>query len=338
MSTDGLNTEENYEHHHIVADPGQKPFRVDKFLVNFLQNRSRHKIQLAIKAGNVQVNGQVVKSNHKIKAGDEIRIIMSFPPQINELIPQDIPVNVVYEDDVLAVINKEAGMVVHPGFGNMEGTLVNALAYRWSELPQFQKKDEFRPGLVHRIDKDTSGLLVVAKEELALNRLSAQFFHKTTERRYIALVWGKLQEEDFSIEGYIGRANKDRKIMQIFDTEEKGKWSKTNIKVLETYRFFTLIECTLETGRTHQIRAHLKHIGHPLFADQAYGGDKVLFGENTTKYKQFINNCFKLMNRQALHASTLGFEHPDTGENMLFESELPNDLNELLVKISIFRT
>lgn len=338
MSQDHPALEETYEHHAITADPGQKPYRIDKFLVNFLQNRSRHKIQLAIKAGNVEVNGQVVKANHKIKAGDEIKIVMSYPPQITELIPQDIPVNIVYEDDYLAVINKAAGMVVHPGFGNMEGTLVNALAYKWQDLPQFQKKDEFRPGLVHRIDKDTSGLLVVAKEELALNKLSAQFFHKTTERRYIALVWGKLQEEHFAVEGYIGRANKDRKIMQIFDEEDKGKWSKTHIRVLKTYRFFTLIECQLETGRTHQIRAHLKHIGHPLFADEAYGGDKVLYGENTTKYKQFINNCFKIMNRQALHASTLGFVHPHTEEQMHFESELPADLNELLAKISIFQT
>lgn len=322
---------ELYEHYRFVADAGQNLLRVDKFLVNRIENASRNKIQDAAAAGSVLANGEPVKANYKVKPGDTITIEMSWPPREIEIIPEDIPLNIVYEDDALIVVNKQPGMVVHPGFGNYTGTLVNALAWHLKDHPWFQSNDP-RPGLVHRIDKDTSGLLVIAKTEEAKTILARQFFHKTTERTYQAIVWGSMKEDEGTITGNIGRSIRDRKQMTVFEDESMGKPAVTHYKVLERLGYVTLVQCNLETGRTHQIRVHLKHIGHTLFNDERYGGNQILKGTTFTKYKQFVNNCFKLLPRQALHAKTLGFEHPVTGEFMKFDSDLPEDMVKTIDK------
>ncbi|WP_410881203.1 RluA family pseudouridine synthase [Myroides sp. DW712] len=315
--------DELYEHFRFEAGKGQAPLRVDKFLMNLVENATRNKIQQAAANGNIFVNEVAVKSNHKVKALDVVRVLMKQPPFENIIIPENIPLNIVYEDEALLVVNKEPGLVVHPGHGNYTGTLVNALAYHFDNLPLNSSE---RPGLVHRIDKDTSGLLVVAKTEWAMTELQRQFAEKTTEREYIALVWGNVEEEEGTIESYIGRHVKDRMQMAAFDDEEKGKWAVTHYKVLERFGYVTLVSCRLETGRTHQIRVHMKHIGHTLFNDERYGGNAILKGTTFTKYKQFVENCFQLLPRQALHARTLGFEHPVTKEYMRFDSEVPQDM------------
>ena len=322
---------ELYEHYRFVADAGQNLLRVDKFLVNRIENASRNKIQDAAAAGSVLANGNPVKANYKVKPGDTITIEMSWPPREIEIIPEDIPLNIVYEDDALIVVNKQPGMVVHPGFGNYTGTLVNALAWHLKDHPWFQSNDP-RPGMVHRIDKDTSGLLVIAKTEEAKSTLARQFFYKTTERTYQAIVWGSMKEDEGTITGNIGRSIRDRKQMTVFEDESMGKPAVTHYKVLERLGYVTLVQCNLETGRTHQIRVHLKYIGHTLFNDERYGGNQILKGTTFTKYKQFVKNCFTLLPRQALHAKTLGFEHPVTGEFMRFDSDLPDDMVQTIDK------
>lgn len=321
--------DELYEHFRFVAAEGQEPLRVDKYLMNFIENATRNKIQLAIKAGNVLVNDSPVKANYKVKPHDVVRVVLTHPPHENLLVPENIPLNIVYEDDELIVIDKPAGLVVHPGHGNYSGTLVNALIYHFKNLPRNSNE---RPGLVHRIDKDTSGLLVVAKTDLSMANLASQFFNRTTQRRYAALVWGNLKEEEGVIEGHIGRSQKNRLQMDVYPDGSHGKHAVTHFKVVERFSYVTLVECRLETGRTHQIRAHFRHIGHPLFNDERYGGDRILKGTTFTKYKQFVENCFKVLPRQALHAKTLGFKHPTRGEDMYFESELPEDMTACLDK------
>jgi 23S rRNA pseudouridine1911/1915/1917 synthase len=319
-----------FEHYKFFADKGQNPLRVDKYLQNFVEFATRSKIQKAVEAGNVRVNGIVVKSNYKVKGNDVVTIVYDFPQIKNELLPQDIPLNIVYEDDAFLIVNKDAGMVVHPGFGNYDGTLVNALAYHFQNLPNMG--DEDRPGLVHRIDKNTSGLLVIAKTEKSMTILAKKFEDRDLNRKYIALVWGDVKEEEGTITGNIGRSLKNRKIMNVFPDGEYGKHAVSHYKVLERFGYTTLIECKLETGRTHQIRAHFKHIGHTLFNDNEYGGDKVLKGTTFTKYKQFVQNCFKICDRQALHAKSLGFAHPATNKDVFFDSELAEDMQQLIEK------
>lgn len=321
---------ELYEHHRIVVDKGQGLMRIDKFLMIRLENTSRNRIQNAIDAENILVNGKSIKANYKVKPLDEISIVLAYPPRDTEIYPEDLPINIEYEDEDVLVVNKAAGMVVHPGYNNYTGTLVNALVHHFNNLPH-AKGNEARPGLVHRIDKDTSGLLLISKNEFALTFLAKQFFDHSITRKYIALVWGDI-EKDGTVSGYIGRSLRDRKIMAIFDAEDKGKWSVTHYKVLERFGYVTLISCELETGRTHQIRAHMQHIGHPLFGDVTYGGDKILKGQANGKYKQFIHNCFEILPRQALHAQTLGFIHPKTKERLIFESSLPEDMSTILEK------
>jgi 23S rRNA pseudouridine1911/1915/1917 synthase len=329
--TDTEPNEELYEHYVFTADKGQEPLRVDKYLMNFIENATRNKIQQAAKSGNIYVNGSEVKSNYKVKGGDEVKVLFAHPPHENLLVGENIPIDIVYEDEALLVVNKPAGMVVHPGHGNYSGTLINALIYHIENLP---KNTNDRPGLVHRIDKDTSGLLVVAKTEDAMNHLAKQFFNKTSERIYYALVWGNVEEDEGTIEGNIGRHPKNRLQNTVYygDDEDKGKPAVTHYKVLERFGYVTLVKCQLETGRTHQIRVHMKHIGHTLFNDARYGGEKILKGTTFTKYKQFVDNCFKILPRQALHAKTLGFIHPTTGEEMSFNSEVPSDIAQCLVK------
>ena len=321
--------DELYEHFKFNASEGQEPLRVDKFLMNFIENSTRNKIQQAVKAGNVLVNDAVVKSNYKVKALDVVRVVLAHPPHENLLVPENIPLDINYEDEEVIVVNKPAGMVVHPGHGNYSGTLVNALIYHFQNLP---KNSNERPGLVHRIDKDTSGLLVVAKTELAMASLASQFFNRTTERLYLALVWGSVEEEEGTITGNVGRSLKNRLQMDVFPDGEFGKQAVTHYKVLERFSYVTLVECKLETGRTHQIRAHFKYLGHPLFNDERYGGSRILKGTTYTKYKQFVDNCFKILPRQALHAKTLGFEHPVTKEKLFFNSEVPQDMQQCLEK------
>lgn len=321
--------EELYEHHRLEADQGQKPLRVDKFLNNLLRNTSRNKIQQAAEAGNILVNGSTVKSNYKVKPFDVVQVVLSYPPRENELLPEDLSLHILYEDDQVIVLNKQAGMVVHPGVGNYSGTLVNGLIYHFQNLPG---KDETRPGLVHRLDKDTSGIMVVAADEYSLAHLARQFFERTTQRAYYALVWGEVKEEEGTITGNIGRSKKDRKVFTVYDDPEEGKHAVTHYKVLQRFGYTTLVECRLETGRTHQIRVHMKHLGHPLFNDKDYGGDRILKGTTFTKYRQFVENCFTVCPRQALHAKTLGFTHPKTGEEMFFSSELPDDMAALIEK------
>jgi len=320
-----------YEHHAFTVDKGQAPLRIDKYLMNFVENATRNKIQAAAKEGSIFVNDEAVKSNYKVKPFDRIRVLLSHPPFVNLLVGEDIDIDVVYEDNDLLVVNKPAGMVVHPGHGNYSGTLINALIHRFDNLPN---NSSDRPGLVHRIDKDTSGLLVVAKTEQAMSHLSAQFANKTSEREYVALVWGNMTEEEGTIEGNIGRHPKNRLQNTVFidDEEDKGKPAVTHYKVIERLGYITLVSCKLETGRTHQIRVHMKHIGHTLFSDARYGGEKVLKGTTFTKYKQFVDNCFKILPRQALHAKTLGFEHPTTGEFMRFETPVPEDIQKCIEK------
>lgn len=318
-----------YEHFSFTADKGQEPLRVDKYLMNRIENATRNKIQNAAKAGSIFVNDIAVKSNYKVKGGDVVRVLFGHPPHENLLVPEDIPIEIVYEDDTVVVINKVAGMVVHPGHGNYSGTLINALLFHFDNLPNNADK---RPGLVHRIDKDTSGLLVIAKTDQALTHLSKQFFDKSSERKYLALVWGNPKEDKGTVKGNIGRHPKNRLQMMVFPEGEAGKPAITHYNVIERFGYVTLIECQLETGRTHQIRAHMKHIGHTLFNDERYGGNAILKGTHFSKYKQFIENCFKLIPRQALHAKTLGFEHPKTGQWMQFDSEIPQDLQDTLIK------
>jgi len=329
VSLDSLDTDSLHEHYSFEASKGQEPLRVDKFLMNFIENATRNKIQAAAKEGNIWVNQNPVKSNYKVKAGDKVQVMFEHPPYENLLVPEDIPLDIVYEDEVLLVVNKPAGMVVHPGHGNYSGTLVNALLHHFKDLPL---NSDSRPGLVHRIDKDTSGLLVVAKTAEAMTHLSRQFFDKTSTREYIALAWGVFSEVSGTIEGHIGRSLKNRLQMDVFEDESFGKPAITHYKVLEDLRYVSLMQCQLETGRTHQIRAHMKHIGHPLFNDERYGGDKILKGTTFTKYKQFVDNCFKLLPRQALHAKTLGFEHPITKKVLTFNTDLPEDFSACLEK------
>jgi 23S rRNA pseudouridine1911/1915/1917 synthase len=319
-----------YEHLRIVVDKGQSFLRIDKFLMNRIENASRNRIQHAIEAGSVLVNDKLVKASYKIKPLDIISVVLPHPPRDTEVYPENIPLDIVYEDDDVILVNKPAGMVVHPGFNNYTGTLVNALVYHVQQLPQLPG-NEGRPGLVHRIDKDTSGLLLISKNERAITFLAKQFFDHSITRRYLALVWGDI-EQDGTISGYIGRSAKDRKVMAIYSDESKGKWSVTHYKVLERLNYVTLIACELETGRTHQIRAHMKHIGHPLFNDSSYGGDRIVKGTVFTKYKQFVENCFELMPRQALHAESLGFIHPTTRQFIHFVADLPPDFTAVLDK------
>ncbi|NQY30212.1 MAG: RluA family pseudouridine synthase [Flavobacteriaceae bacterium] len=322
---------ELYEHHSFTATAGQEPLRVDKFLMNFIENATRNKIQKAAKEGNIYVNDKAVKSNYKVKGHDVVRVMFEHPPHENLLVGEDIPLDIVYEDDDLLVVNKPAGMVVHPGHGNYSGTLINALIHHVDSLP---KNSDERPGLVHRIDKDTSGLLVVAKTEQAMTHLAKQFFDKTSERKYHALVWGNVDDEEGTIDGNIGRHLKNRlqNTVHYGDDAEYGKPAVTHYKVIERFGYVTLVECQLETGRTHQIRVHMKHIGHTLFNDSRYGGEKILKGTTFTKYKQFVDNCFKILPRQALHAKTLGFVHPTTGEKMSFTTDTPADMLECFDK------
>jgi len=319
-----------FEHYKFIADKGQNPLRVDRFLMNFVEFATRNKIQQSVKAGNVRVNDKVVKSNHKVKGGDVVTIVLDYPKETNELLPQDIPIIINYEDDDLLIVNKEAGMVVHPGFGNYDGTLVNALAFHFQNLPNMGEEE--RPGLVHRIDKNTSGILVVAKTERAMTILAKKFEDRDLNRKYIALVWGDVKEDEGTITGNIGRSLKNRKVMDVFPDGEYGKHAVSHYKVLERFGYTTLVECKLETGRTHQIRAHFKSIGHILFNDEEYGGDAILKGTTFTKYKQFVQNCFKICPRQALHAKSLGFEHPTTKKEVFFDSDLADDMQELIEK------
>ena len=318
-----------YEHHRFVVAKGQQSLRVDKFLMNVIENTTRNKIQKAADAGNIFVNEIVVKSNYKVKPNDVVRVMMEHPPYEHLLKGENIPIDIVYEDDQVLVVNKPAGMVVHPGHGNYSGTLVNALAFHFDNLPMNSSE---RPGLVHRIDKDTSGLLVVAKTEHAMNHLTKQFAEKTSEREYVAIVWGNIEEEEGTVEGNIDRHQTNRMQMAVYPDGEKGKPAVTHYKVIERLGYVTVVSCKLETGRTHQIRVHMKYIGHTLFNDERYGGDQILKGTTFTKYKQFVDNCFKTLPRQALHAKTLGFEHPTSGEFLRFDTEIPKDMVDCIDK------
>lgn len=320
-----------YERHRFVADKGQTLLRIDKFLMTKIANASRNKIQDGIESGFVTVNDEVVKANYKVKPLDVITVSMDEPPRDTEIIPQNIPLDIVYEDDELLVVNKPAGMVVHPAHGNWDGTLVNALVYHFQNLPT-HRNGEIRPGLVHRIDKDTSGLLVIAKTDQAMTHLAKQFFDHSIERTYAALVWGEPKQNEGTIEGNIGRSLKDRKIMAIFPDGSQGKEAVTHYKVLKKIRYVSLVQCNLETGRTHQIRVHLKSIGNTLFNDETYGGNKVLRGTVFSKYEKFVENCFKICPRQALHAKSLGFIHPKTGDFMQFDTELPLEMVQVMEK------
>lgn len=333
MSNNDISEDEDelYEHHAFRVVSGQQPLRIDKYLMNFIENATRNKIQAAAKDGSIFVNDVPVKSNYKVKPNDIISVKFEHPPHENLLVAEDIAIDVVYEDDALLVVNKPAGMVVHPGHGNYSGTLINALIFHFENLPN---NSSDRPGLVHRIDKDTSGLLVVAKTEQAMAHLSNQFAKKTSEREYVALVWGNMEEDEGTIEGHIGRHPKNRLQNTVYfgDDIGLGKPAITHYKVIERLGYVTLVSCKLETGRTHQIRVHMKHIGHTLFNDARYGGERILKGTTFTKYKQFVDNCFKILPRQALHAKTLGFEHPTTGEFMRFQSEVPEDIAQCIEK------
>lgn len=323
-----------FEHHRHVAQEGHEQIRVDKFLMSRISNMSRNKIQNAANQDLVRVNGNVVKVNYKVKPLDEVVMMQPFPVRNKEIIPQDIPINVVYEDKDLVIVNKEPGMVVHPSYGHYSGTLVNALAFRFDNLPE--SSDEGRPGLVHRLDKNTSGIMMVAKNEHSMMHLSSQFYNRTTDRTYQALVWGDFDEDSGTITGNIGRSLQNRKIMDIFPEGDYGKHAVTHYRVLERFGYVTLVECKLETGRTHQIRAHFKYIGHPIFNDEVYGGDKILKGTTFSKYRQFITNCFQIIPRHALHAKTLGFDQPTTKERMVFDSDLPDDMLAVLERWRVY--
>ena len=327
------NSENLHEHYSFSVQAGQEPLRIDKYLMNFVENATRTKIQAAAKDGSIRVNGQVVKSNYKVRPHDEIKVLFEYPPTENLLLPENIDLNIVFEDDDIVVVNKPAGMVVHPGHGNQTGTLINGLIYHFDNLPNNSSN---RPGLVHRIDKDTSGLLVVAKNDNAMNKLSKQFANKTSKREYVALVWGNLKEDEGTINQVIGRNPKNRLQNIVFNDEDShlGKPAITHYKVLQRFGYVSLISCRLETGRTHQIRVHLKFIGHTLFNDERYGGNLILKGTTFTKYKQFVENCFKVLPRQALHAKSLGFIHPTSNKFMEFESEMPEDIRLCIDKWS----
>ena len=331
MTSPETDSNELYEHFRFVSDPGQTVLRIDKFLSNRMESTSRNRIQAAARAGSILANDIPVKPNYKVKPGDIISIVLPHPPRKIELIAEDIPLNIAHEDEELIVVNKNPGMVVHPGYGNYHGTLINALMYHLKDNDLFSSGEE-RPGLVHRIDKNTSGLLVVAKNEIALNKLALQFFNKTSTRTYHALVWGDMKEDAGTITGNLARSPKNRKLMQVFPDGDYGKVAITHYRVLERLGYVNLVECKLETGRTHQIRVHFQYLGHPLFNDPEYGGDKVLRGTTFTKYKQFVQNCFNLIPGQALHAKTLGFVHPGTGEEVSFDSELHPGFTEVLRK------
>ena len=320
-----------FEHFSFQVDKGQTPLRIDKYLMNFVENSTRTKIQAAAKNGSIEVNGNLVKSNYKVKPLDEIKVKFEYPPHENLLVAENIELDIVYEDDHLVVINKPAGMVVHPGHGNYSGTLINGLIYHFENLP---KNSSNRPGLVHRLDKDTSGLLVVAKNDNSMVHLSNQFANKTSKREYIAMVWGNVKDDSGKIDNYIGRNPKNRLQNIVLDEDNiaDGKRAITNYEVISRMNYVSLVKCTLETGRTHQIRVHMKHIGHTLFNDERYGGDLILKGTTFTKYKQFVDNCFKLLPRQALHAKTLGFIHPASGKFMEFDSDLPLDFKSCIEK------
>lgn len=318
-----------YEHHRFEVAKGQQSLRIDKFLMNVIENTTRNKIQKAADSGNIFVNDVAVKSNYKVKPNDVVRVMLEHPPYEHLLKGENIPIDIVFEDEQVLVVNKPAGMVVHPGHGNYSGTLVNALAYHFDNLPMNSSE---RPGLVHRIDKDTSGLLVVAKTEHAMNHLTKQFAEKTSEREYVAIVWGNIEEESGTIEGNIDRHQTNRMQMAVYPDGEKGKPAVTHYKVIERLGYVTVVSCKLETGRTHQIRVHMKYIGHTLFNDERYGGDQILKGTTFTKYKQFVDNCFKTLPRQALHAKTLGFEHPTTGEFLRFNTDIPQDMVDCIEK------
>ena len=320
---------ELFEHYQFKADKGQEPLRVDKFLINRIENASRNKIQSAAKNGFIFVNQKSVKSNYKVKPGDITKVMFSHPPYENLLIAEEMPLNIIYEDKSLLVINKPPGIVVHPGHGNYNGTLLNGLIHHFKNLPS---NEDGRPGLVHRIDKDTSGLLVIAKTEFSMTNLAKQFYLKSSKRKYHALVWGSVQNDEGTINENLARDPKNRLIMSVPEDKELGKNAITHYKVLERFNYVTLLECQLETGRTHQIRAHMKFIGHPIFNDKRYGGDKILKGTIFNKYKQFVQNCFKILPRQALHAKTLGFLHPKSNKEISFESDLPEDFTKCLNK------
>ncbi len=322
---------ELYEHFRVTVDKGQAPIRIDKYLFERIVNASRNRIQMAADNGYVMANGKPVKSSYKVKPLDVLTVMMDRPRYENDIIPEDIPLDIVYEDDDLMVINKPAGLVVHPGCGNYHGTLVNAIAWHLRNVPTYDPNDP-QVGLVHRIDKDTSGLLVIAKTPDAKTHLGLQFYNKTTKREYNALVWGIIDEDEGTIEGNIGRNPKDRMQMAVLSDPTQGKHAVTHYEVLERLGYVTLVKCVLETGRTHQIRVHMKHIGHVLFNDERYGGHEILKGTHFSKYKQFVNNCFAICPRQALHAKTLGFVHPRTGKELFFTSELPEDMTLLLEK------
>jgi 23S rRNA pseudouridine1911/1915/1917 synthase len=329
-----MEQEENddlFEHYRIVVDKGQTFMRIDKFLMDRIPNATRNKIQNAIEAESVKVNDKFIKSSYKIKPDDIISISLPHPPRDTDVVPENIPLNIVYEDDQLLVVDKPAGMVVHPAYQNWTGTLVNALTYHFQNLPTSQN-GEGRPGLVHRIDKDTSGLLVIAKTELAMTHLAKQFFYHTIERKYLALVWGEPKDDSGTINAHLGRSLKDRRVTAVFPEGDFGRHAITHYEVVKRIGYVSLIECKLETGRTHQIRAHMQYLGHPIFNDATYGGDKVLKGTITSKYKQFVENCFKIIPRQALHARSLGFDHPITKEFLYFESELPEDFSSVITK------
>ncbi len=329
--------QELFEHYRFVIDKGQEPLRIDKFLMNRVENATRSKIQQAAEAGTIHVNGKAVRSNYRVKPADLITILLTRPVREIELIPQDIPIDIVYEDQDFIIVNKEAGMVVHPAYGNYKGTLMNALVYHFENLPvrEYNNKDidaRIRPGLVHRIDKNTSGILVIAKTDNSMAKLAKEFFDHSIDRTYWALVWGDFKEETGTITGHIGRSLKDRKKMDVFPHGEFGKTAITHYKILERFGYVTLIECKLETGRTHQIRVHLRYAGHPVFNDEVYGGDRILKGTTFSKYKQFVENCFKLLPRHALHAKSLGFIHPTTKKYVHFDSRLPPDMEAVVGK------
>ncbi|MFT4033007.1 MAG: RluA family pseudouridine synthase [Siphonobacter sp.] len=324
--------DELYEHHRIVVDAGQKLTRIDQFLTDKITNATRSKIQAGIEAEGVKVNGKTIKASYKVKPLDEIVISLPQPPRAeNELIPQPIPLDIRYEDEDVLVVYKPAGLVVHPAYGNWDGTLVNGLIYHFQNLPT-GRNGEIRPGLVHRIDKDTSGLMIIAKTDYAMSHLARQFFEHTIERTYYALVWGEPREAEGTIRGSIGRSSKDRKVMDVYPDDDYGKPAVTHYKVLKGMKYVSLVQCNLETGRTHQIRAHMRYLGHPLFNDAMYGGDRIVKGTVYTKYRQFVENCFELCPRQALHAKSIGFEHPVTKQWMQFNSDIAPDIQLVVEK------
>ncbi len=329
---ESIEDQELFEVFKIIVDAGQNPLRVDKFLLDKVENTSRNKIQEAAKLGNIHVNEHPVKSNYKVKPGDTIQMMVREEPKILELIPQNIPIEVIFEDDEFIIVNKEAGIVVHPGYGNYKGTLINALIYHFGHLPTSPELNH-RPGLVHRIDKNTSGLLVIAKTESAMTKLAKQFFDRTVDRKYLALVWGDVKENKGTIKTNLARNLKNRKVMDTYDFEgEVGKHAITNYKVVKRLGYVTLVECKLETGRTHQIRIHMKSIGHPLFNDPEYGGEKILKGQNSANYRRFIQNCFDEIPGQALHARSLSFNHPSNKERVSFEMDLPSGFIKIIEK------